>query len=477
MSELGEILNTAQISKHYEVIQFLLSHANVEYTLTQLDFLIPRGASLQRFPEAWREYMDAGRCGNQCIEVFHRIVDVPDVGVTDDRAVRNVRSKKELVLVCRRPELHRLEELERLLLSPAKVPDREGCVALHTSQVILQEKLLKESQQRGLLYYLPDHYMKAYEYRLVKGLRSPFKRGESLNVFLCDDEADAVLGADVAAGQLGLPVGVVAQSMLYTRRGVPVRGKNSIPTCLHVGERVLVIFDRVVSPSHDSSMSVEAPALRVSLGKPRKNLDGALPVDVRVKASRRSGGTQRSFMDVRAQAKGNVAVSVFVDEMETIVPVEVIDEVTSMPGVMIGRETLPALPVPDGICIHDPALWGGRIAGQGGEGEEFRGEGRKLAGTVLAWWLNPSPDVLKVRDLTIPDSETMGAASRAVWIPHQKDEAALRIVRKTLQEQHAAEVARRIRRKRNRKRELRNCHMVHFGFDASVPFGGEMQDR
>ncbi|EKF30203.1 hypothetical protein MOQ_005991 [Trypanosoma cruzi marinkellei] len=477
MSELSEILNTAQIAKHYEVIQFLLSHANVEYTLTQLDFLIPRGASLQRFPEAWREYMGGGNCSNQCIEVFHRIVDTADVGVTDDRVVGKVQAKKELVLVCRRPELHHLEELERLLQSPAMVPDREGCVALHTNQVILQERLLKESQQRGLLYYFPDQYVKAYEHRLAKGIRSLFKGGESLNAFLCNDEDDAVLGSDGTAGQLELPVDVVAQSMLYTRRGVPVRGKNSIPTCLHVGERALVIFDRVLSPSHDSSMSVDAPAVRVSLGKPRKNSGGALPVDVRVKASRRSGGPQRSFMDVRAQTKGNVTVSVFVNGMETIVPVEVVDEVASMPGVMIGREKLPALPVPEDICIHDPALWGGRIAGQGAEGGGVGREGRNLAGTVLSWWLNPSPAVLKVRDLTIPDSETMAAASRAVWIPHQKDEAALRVVRKTLQEQHAAEVARRIRRKRNRNRELRNCHMVHFGFDASVPFGGKMQDR
>ncbi|RNF23171.1 uncharacterized protein Tco025E_02865 [Trypanosoma conorhini] len=477
MSELGDILNTAQVAKHYETIQFLTSHPNVEYTLLQLDFLIPRGASLQRFPVAWREYMEAGSCSNHCIEVYHRPVDALGGSAAGDMGDVAVEVKTELVLVCRRPELHSLEELARLLQSPAMLPDTEGCVALHTGQVILQERLLKESQQRGLLYYFPDNYIKAREHRLAKGKRGFSGVGEALNAFLRSDEADALLGADGQIGQLELPAGVVAQSMLYTRRGVPVRSKNSIPTRFNVGERALVVVERAASANHGSPVPVSAPALRASLGLATGNAGGAAPLDVRVKASRSSGGGQRSFMDIRAQAKGRVTLSLFLDDRETIVPVEVMDEVVSMPGVMIGREPLPALPVPEDICVNDPALWGGGAPDADPKHAEPKRLGRGVAGATLSWWLSPSPAVLKVRDLTAPDGEIMAAASRAVWIPHQTDEVALRVVRKTLREQHAAETARRSRRKRSRARELRNCHMLHFGFDALVPFGGEPQDR
>ncbi|ESL07122.1 hypothetical protein TRSC58_05195 [Trypanosoma rangeli SC58] len=477
MSELGDILNSAQVAKHYEAIQFLSSHANVEYTLAQLDFLIPRGASLQRFPDAWREYMEAGHCGNHCIEVYHRPVDAPGFSAAGGTAAIGMEAKTELVLVCRRPEVHSLEELARLLQSPAMLPDTDGCVAFHTDQVILRERLLKESQQRGLLYYFPDNYIKAREHRLVKGRRGFFSEGEALDAFLRSDESDAVLGSDGPMGRLELPAGVVAQSMLYTRRGVPVRSKNSIPTRLNVGERALVVVERAAPPNHYSSTPVNPPALRVSLGLATGNTGGVVPLEVRVKVSQSLGGTPRSFMDIRAQAKGKVTASLFVDDLETIVPVEVVDEVVSMPGVMIGREALPALPVPEDICINDPALWSGGVLDADSKCVGLKGLGNGVAGTALSWWLNPSPAVLGVRDLTVPDSEIMAAASRAVWIPHQTDEAALRIVRKTLQEQHAAETARWSRRKRNRTRELRNCHMLHFGFDALVPFGGGVQDR
>lgn len=476
MSELSDILNTAQITKHYEVLHFLSSHANTEYTLAQLDYLIPRGASLQRFPRAWVEFIEAGLCSNQCIEVYYRPVGSVSDAALNRSDAEDTEGKKEIFFVCRRPELRSLEELSNFLQSPSTVPDREGCVALHTDQVILEEALLRESQQKGLLYYFPDNYVKSREHRLLKGKRDIFGTDDALNVFLRDDEADHIFGADGSTGQLELPVGVMAQSMWYTRRGVAVRGKNSIPTRLNVSERAVVIIHRAATSGDDPSASKRAPVLRVSLGQPTGNPRGAPPIEVRVKTSTTSGSVRRSLMDIRAQTRGKVTMSLFVDEVETIVPMEVLDEAVAMPGVMIGREPYPAFPLPDDIRIEEPALWGGG----GGEGDATCAESEeKKTGSsaviALPWWMNSSPAVLKVRDLTLPDNESKAAASRLVWIPHRRDEAALNTVRRALQKQHAAEASRRSRRRRNRNRELRNCHMLHFGFDASVPFTFDQQ--
>ncbi|ORC89044.1 uncharacterized protein TM35_000142550 [Trypanosoma theileri] len=478
MSQLGDILNNAQISKHYELLQFLSTHANVEYTLAQLDYLIPRGASLQRFPRAWVEYMELGLCSNQSIEVCYRSSLSSD---TTKKSLDNfgVEKDDELVLICRRPELQRLEELAKLLQSPSTVQEEEGCVALHTDQVILQEKLLKEAQQRGMLYYFPDNYVKSRESRLAKGRRGASGHGEALSAFLREEESESILGGDGPTGQLDLPIGVVAQFMLYTRRGVPMRGKNTIPTRFSVGERVMVIVERSLTVSGmDASVADKAPNLRVSFGQPTGNSSGVLPIEVRVKASSNLNSGRRSFINIRAHTRGKVTVSLFVDDKETLLPIEVLDENTTMPGVMIGREALPEVPLPDDICINDPSLWNGGINEEKEEEEEVEQRKKNSSSNtpegipVLSWWLNPSPMVLKVRDLTIPDRETITAASKAVWIPHQADEDALRSVRNTLREQHAAEALSQRRRKRNRHRELRNSHMLHFGFDASVPYGG-----
>ncbi|KEG12254.1 hypothetical protein DQ04_01861130 [Trypanosoma grayi] len=493
MSQLSDILNTAQITKYYELLQFISSHANVEYTLAQLDYLIPRGASLQRFPEAWVEYMKMGLCSNQSIEVYYRSADCLALASSGESS-GGERTKEHLVLICRRPEIHRLKELSALLQSCSTLPDTEGCIALHTDQVILHERLLKESQRQGLLYYFPDNYAKIRDHRGAKVKRGVSSSGEAMNVFLRDEEAESLLGGEGPTGRLELPVGVTAQFMLYTRRGVPVRGKNDFPIRLNTGERVMVIFDKTAVSGQDTSPSERPPVVRVSLGQPSGSSGGVLPLEVRVKASAGSGGNRRSFMDIRAHTRGKVTLSLFVDDRETILPVEVLDEIGAMPGVMIGRETYPTVPLPDAIRISDPALWSSAVGEEETNGVRQEGNASNIivnsdsgggngsnngrqARRALSWWLNPSPSILQVRDITLPDSETMTAASQAIWIPHQADETAMKAVRNALRDQHAAEATRRSRRKRNRNRDLRNCHMVHFGFDASVAFGGEPQDR
>ncbi|KAH9601138.1 hypothetical protein LSM04_003398 [Trypanosoma melophagium] len=479
MSQLSDILNSAQITKHYELLQFLSTHSNVEYTLAQLDYLIPRGASLQRFPRSWVEFMESGLCSNQSIEVYYRSSSSSDIST---KPLDNAEAEKneELVIICRRPELRNLQELAKLLQSPSTVQEEEGCVALHTDQVILPEPLLKEAQQRGMLYYFPDNYVKSRETRLAKGRRGASGHGEALSAFLREEESDNILCGDGPTGHVDLPIGVMAQFMLYTRRGVPMRGKNAIPTRLNVGERVMVIVERSMNVSGmESSVADKPPNLRVSLGQPTGNSSGILPIEVRVKASSNLSSGRRSFINIKAQTRGKVTLSLFVDDRETLLPIEVLDENTTMPGVMIGRESLPEVSLPDDICINDPLLWSSGISEEKEEGEEQKkhSENNITEGIpVPSWWLNPSPMVLRVRDLTIPDRETITAASKTVWIPHQADEDAIRSVRKTLREQHAAEAQSQSRRKRNRNRELRNCHMLHFGFDASVPYGGDSRD-
>nr|CCC89294.1 conserved hypothetical protein [Trypanosoma congolense IL3000] len=479
MSQLSEILNTAQLTKYYELIQFLSSHVNTEYTLAQLDYLLPRGASLQRFPAQWKEFMEDGRCNNQNIQVYRRPVQRAVATATtsagDGAAAQDAAGLEELVFICRRPEVKDQAQLATLLQSPVTMPDAEGCVALHTEQVIINEGILKSSQAQGLLYYFPDAYTKSREHIGSKSRRHIGLSGVSSGLFRGEDtEDDLGSGTD---GKLNLPADVSAQFMHYTRRGVPLRGKNTFPMRFNVGERAMIILERSASPD-SASPAPKPPVVVTSLGRPTglcggSSSEAVMPVELRVKASANSVGSKRTFMDVRAEARGKVVLSLFVDEKETIIPLEVVDDNATMPGVMIGRDRQPPLQLPDSIRINDSAIWG--TAGSTGRGcEERTAVARGAVSSVVPWWSNPSPSILEVRDLTIPDSETFAAASRAVWLVHKADESAMRAVRATLREQYSAETAQRKRNKRSRMKDLRNSHMIHYGFDASVPFSGDV---
>ncbi|KAG8345915.1 TFIIH basal transcription factor subunit [Trypanosoma vivax] len=482
MSRLSELLNTAQLTKYYELMQFLSSHVNTEYTLAQLDYLLPRGASLQRFPAPWVEFMINGHSGNQNIEMYYRPVCRP-LESGGDTVSMSSNGQEELVIICRRPEIKSLEELSRLLQSPATVPDVEDCVALHTDQVILDKVLLRQSQERGMLYYFPDQYAKSRELRNVRSKRSVSAHGTALDGFVQSD-GEAIPEEEDPEGRLNLPLNVNVHSMLYTHRGVPVRGRNKFPVRFGVGERALVVVERssldatnrdvgvatVNSASSEPLVTAKPPAVSISVGKfTSGGPGGEPPIEIRVRTSANPTISSRTFVDVRAQTKGKAVLSIHVDNRETIVSVEVLDECDSMPGVMIGREQQPVLPLPDdiqisdlGVCRHEKA--GNPAAPQAESGDQ------KPSSRVLSWWLNPSPLVLEVRDAALPDNEMMTAASRAVWIPHCKDEGALRQLRKSLQEKHSVESTRRVRRKRGRNGDLRNSHMIHYGLDVSVPF-------
>ncbi|CAJ16045.1 hypothetical protein, conserved [Trypanosoma brucei brucei TREU927] len=476
MSQLSELLNTSQLTKYYALIQFLSSHTNTEYTLAQLDYLLPRGASLQRFPASWIEFMEEGLCNNQNVELYRR----PVAG--GEAAGENISSlvqeeREEIVLICRRPVINDLKDLARLLQSPATVPDVEGCVALHTDQITLNENLLRASQTQGLLYYFPDNYTKSREHRSAKSRRSS-SQSEIVSNLMRNEDIEGLLNEESKDGKLDLPAGVTAQFMLYNRRGVPVRGRNSFPMRYNVGDRAMVIVERSVPPDADH-VPAKPPLVTTTLGRPVGmssvgGSDGSTPVEIRVKVSANSVGSQRTCISIKAQVKGRVVLSLFVDSRETIIPLEVLDESVGMPGVIVGREQQPLLPVPDDIRINDPAIWGSgngdEQAGRGGVSGIDRDSG-SCGNSALSWWLNPSPAILEVRDLTLPDSETFAAASRAVWNVHRADESAMKAVRKALKDQRNSETTRKKRNKRSRPRDLRNSHMIHYGFDASIPFG------
>ncbi|KAG5479966.1 hypothetical protein LSCM1_06385 [Leishmania martiniquensis] len=287
MSEFQLILSPAQLTKHYELLQFLSRHPNQPYTLAQLDSLLPHGAAVQRFPKEWFTLIEEGACWHRSIELHRAYGTAVSAqwraeAVQDDASVSppelsspTAAERAQYVLLCARAEVNTLDELRARIESPSTMLDPEACVALHTDQIVISAALLRRAVHTGLVYYFPDTYDKA-EYRQFgmrdapssvggdaavgsgpgrgTGIGSSSSRsnvGQAtsslLESFLERDEA---FGGGRGGGDrtyIALPPGVCVQHRLLTRRGVPEQEAHSLPTRFYVGERALLLFDNLVA--------------------------------------------------------------------------------------------------------------------------------------------------------------------------------------------------------------------------------------
>ncbi|TPP49950.1 hypothetical protein CGC21_29580 [Leishmania donovani] len=275
MSEFQRILSPAQLTKHYEVLQFLSRHPNQPYTLAQLDSLLPRGVAVQRFPAEWFALVEDGACWHRSIEL-HRTHSTATTASSPASSMPTAEERARYVLLCARAVVNTLDELCARIESPSTLLDPEGCVALHTDQIVVSAALIRRAVHMGLVYYFPDTYDKS-EFKQF-GMRDASSSasggtaagpgpdggtgsgggGSRTNIgqvtaslresFLERDEAYG--GGNNVGGDrtyIALPPGVCVQHRLLTRRGVPEQEAHSLPTRFYVGERVLLLFDNLVA--------------------------------------------------------------------------------------------------------------------------------------------------------------------------------------------------------------------------------------
>ncbi|CAG9573116.1 conserved hypothetical protein [Leishmania major strain Friedlin] len=274
MSEFQLILSPAQLTKHYEVLQFLSRHPNQPYTLAQLDSLLPRGVAVQRFPAEWFALVEDGACWHRSIEL-HRTHGTVATASSPASSTPTAEERARYVLLCARAEVNTLDELRARIESPSTLLDPEGCVALHTDQIVISAELIRRAVHMGLVYYFPDTYDKAeYKQFGIRDASSSASGGAAAGSgpdggtgsgsssrasigqataslresFLERDEAYGG-GSNVGGDRtyVALPPGVCVQHRLLTRRGVPEQEAYSLPTRFYVGERVLLLFDNLVA--------------------------------------------------------------------------------------------------------------------------------------------------------------------------------------------------------------------------------------
>ncbi|AIN97959.1 hypothetical protein LPMP_204650 [Leishmania panamensis] len=291
MSELQLILSPAQLTKHYELLQFLSRHPNQPYTLAQLDSLLPRGVALQGFPKEWFSLIEDGACWHRSIEL-HRNYSATastaaarlNTGAAQDGPSASsplgfnstAAERAKYVLLCARAEVNTLDELRKRIDSPSTLLDPEGCVALHTDQIVISTALIRRAVRTGLVHYFPDAYDKAeYKHLGMRDASSSASGGAAagsgpegrtgnsggssranvgqatsslLESFLERDEAHGE-GRNGGGDRIyvALPPGVCVHHRLLTRRGVPEQEAYSLPTRFYVGERVQILFDNQVA--------------------------------------------------------------------------------------------------------------------------------------------------------------------------------------------------------------------------------------
>ncbi|KAG5480352.1 hypothetical protein LSCM4_06118 [Leishmania orientalis] len=284
MSEFQQVLSPAQLTKHYELLQFLSRHPNQPYTLAQLDSLLPHGVAVQRFPKEWFSLIEDGACWHRSIELHRnysattaaqRMTDAAqkDASVSPPESSSPTAAElSQYVLLCARAEVNTLDELRARIESPSTMLDPEGCVALHTDQVVISAALIRRAMHMGLVHYFPDMYDKA-EYKQF-GMRDASSSAGGDTAAGSGPERGTLSGGAVGRGNVGqatssllesflerdeafggggdrayiaLPPGVCVQHRLLTRRGVPEQETHSLPTRFCVGERVLVLFDNLVA--------------------------------------------------------------------------------------------------------------------------------------------------------------------------------------------------------------------------------------
>ncbi|KAG5480680.1 hypothetical protein CUR178_05815 [Leishmania enriettii] len=284
MSEFQHVLSPAQLTKHYELLQFLSRHPNQPYTLAQLDSLLPHGVAVQRFPKEWFSLIEDGACWHRSVELHRNYSATTAAHRTTDAAQKDASvfplqspsptaaELAQYVLLCARAEVNTLDELRARIESPSTMLDPEGCVALHTDQVVISAALIRRAVHMGLVHYFPDAYDKA-EYKQF-GMRDASSSAGGDAAAGSDPERGTLSGSGGGKGNVGqvtssllesflerdeafggggdrayiaLPPGVCVQHRLLTRRGVPEQEMHSLPTRFCVGERVLILFDNLVA--------------------------------------------------------------------------------------------------------------------------------------------------------------------------------------------------------------------------------------
>lgn len=311
---LQQYLTPPQLTKHYEVLQFLRHHPNKEFSLAELDEHLPYGASVLRFPPEWIRFMEAGECGNKNVELLYR--GGPTVekdgrhikphslldSATDEEEIED--EEPEIILICRRPLIRTVHDLAALLEPPSSQLDRDACIGVHTDQVILAPGVLEEAQRQGVAFYFPSSgtagnssvdglfggYARPESYASrsttgggtsswprVKGVGSPAAKGPSTRTpsfgasptsttasptleeelqegwpESSDGAAADVVSGGIPMAFLRLPPGVLLRCRLYTVRGVAVEDQLGIPTRWQLGERLVLLLD-----NHRAVMEVQ----------------------------------------------------------------------------------------------------------------------------------------------------------------------------------------------------------------------------
>lgn len=479
MSGLSSILSPAQLAKHYEVMKYLTQHPNQSLTVQQLDYILPHGASLRRFPSEWLGFVREGGCA-------HHNVELVDDSATVETAA----------FICHQPLVESLAELRTLIQSPADQLDAEGCIALHTEQVQVSPALVYAAQLSGCAYYFSNERIS--QETAARSAAAGAGPG-------APSEADAYLSQCASGGvphtfQLNLPPGVHMRHQLTTHRGVVVRDEHCLPLRLHVRERLVVVLDNTNAVA--KGLAAGAQPLRVALEqrgwrRATERDDAPEPLRCRISSLARGGagnGPSQVRLAIEARRAAHVKVLLTVNDFESIVEVDVVDAETAMPGVLLGRERHPStFDLPPRFVLRDPVVAPATVAaseaGADADVEEAEGEGegggqrarRRLESggggggfPPLPWWQSPSPLTATLREFTYPDEETVRLAVEAVYTKESRQrEAELRshkaqADRKLLEEAEANRGKRRFRRSRGK--DITNLHMIHYGLDLSVPF-------
>ncbi|EPY20089.1 hypothetical protein STCU_04935 [Strigomonas culicis] len=524
MSELSEFLTLAQLDKHYELIDFLSKHPNEEFTISQLDYFLPRGASIQRFPLEWLTYMEEGKCSNRNVEVYRK---APEKKVRVDAAEEEASGlssltlayrehQRQVVLLCRRPEVTTLAQLQQLLKKPSAQMDSEDCVALHTDQIIIAPHLIRQAQRSGIAYYFPDKQSRAETH----GVNEERNKGAS-RMFETGESAADVVGAADRAQYLALPPGIYLKSNHCTHRGVSLREACGLPTTLEVGEELYLTLDdsnaRRLQLLDERAIS-QAP-LTVACDLVGVAADAPRPLEMRMEKSNYAvpkpdnTGTFRAFkvfIMIQAACKGKGKLVLKVNGDEHIIDMEVKDKECGMPGVLVACEREPegvyiepkllladfllappsVLSVPylaqqcreaspatgeagrapaQGERVVAPTAEKGTASAAPGVGEVFDA----LSLVPLPWWLNAAPAAAALRDVTHPPEESLHAAQETILVArslkesHRLAEARLRM---SLEEEKRTKGAKRARNVFSTYIQAVNRHMLHFGLDTLVPF-------
>lgn len=495
---LRGILSPSQLAKHYELLQFLASHPNEAFTAESLDSQhLPHGASVVKFPVEWVEFMEAGECGNKNIELTQRQRESGSAADEEDE------EDTEIVLMCRRPHITSLHDLASLLDPPSSQPDQYACIGVHTDQILISPELIQAAQDTGLAYYFPDcadpplrKFPRSGTSGVSKSVGSASMRQEAEEAL---EDDGAVATADVHSGGipvlfLPLPSGVVLRSRVYTKRGIVVQDKYSLPVQWSVGERLILTFNNrsLVERAGAETASLTSFSVRFEWGGTAAESLGSGPLSElgppaiirqqNTTVPARTGSKQAPVtlvrVDIEPRLAGNfkllLTVGVPGRSTEQAIDITIRAAECRLPGVLVGREKSPAtFDIPPSILFlkENPS----------------KTDGASATSELPTWWNSPSRLVgvsrskavypstpqeihhatsLVFSALSLEMATEMRAARRKRELENQREE----------EEKEEEMLLGKQRRRRRRwfrggpNAELRNTHLLFYGLDMSLPY-------